>query len=74
MWRVPHTRVFGGIYVRKRVGDTVRVARNVLDFLKLIIDKDGGLNINREDDIVAACLLSQAGQVVRAPAATSAAK
>ena len=49
-------------------------ARNVLDFLKLIIDKDGGLNINREDDIVAACLLSQAGQVVRAPAATSAAK
>ena len=49
-------------------------ARNALDFLKLIIDKDGGLNINREDDIVAACLLSQAGQVVRAPAATSAAK
>lgn len=49
-------------------------ARNVLDFLKLIIDKDGGLAINREDDIVAACLLSQAGQVVRAPAATSTAK
>ncbi|KHK50616.1 NADP transhydrogenase subunit alpha [Ralstonia sp. A12] len=49
-------------------------ARNVLDFLKLIIDKDGGLAINLEDDIVAACLLSQAGQVVRAPAATSTAK
>ena len=49
-------------------------ARNVLDFLKLIVDKDGGLVINREDDIVAACLLSQAGQVARAPAATSAAK
>jgi NAD(P) transhydrogenase subunit alpha len=49
-------------------------ARNVLDFLKLIFDKDGGLVINREDDIVAACLLSQGGQTVRALAAMSTAK
>ncbi|MGY2491292.1 Re/Si-specific NAD(P)(+) transhydrogenase subunit alpha [Cupriavidus sp. CP313] len=33
-------------------------ARNVLDFLKLIFDKDGRLVINREDDIVAACLMT----------------
>jgi NAD(P) transhydrogenase subunit alpha len=40
-------------------------ARNVLDFMKLVIDKDGGLTINREDDIVAACLLSTGGEVLR---------
>jgi len=33
-------------------------ARNVLDFLKLILDKDGRLVIDRQDDIVAACLMT----------------
>jgi len=32
-------------------------ARNVLDFLKLIIDKEGKLVIDKQDDIVAACLM-----------------
>ncbi len=32
-------------------------ARNVLDFLKLVIDKDGQFTLNLEDDIVAACLM-----------------
>ncbi|MGN6390224.1 MAG: Re/Si-specific NAD(P)(+) transhydrogenase subunit alpha [Burkholderiaceae bacterium] len=40
-------------------------ARNVLDFLKLIVDKDGKLAINREDEIVAATLLCTGGDVVR---------
>jgi NAD(P) transhydrogenase subunit alpha len=40
-------------------------ARNLLDFLKLIITKDGALNIDLEDDIVAACLMTQGGQVKR---------
>ncbi|MBL8383655.1 MAG: Re/Si-specific NAD(P)(+) transhydrogenase subunit alpha [Burkholderiales bacterium] len=40
-------------------------ARNVQDFLKLIIDKDGKLAINKEDEIVAACLLTENGQVVK---------
>jgi NAD(P) transhydrogenase subunit alpha len=40
-------------------------ARNVLDFLKLIVNKEGGLNIDLEDDIVAACLMSKDGQVTR---------
>ncbi len=40
-------------------------ARNVLDFLKLIVDKDATLAINREDEIVAATLLCTAGEVVR---------
>ncbi|MCY0854203.1 Re/Si-specific NAD(P)(+) transhydrogenase subunit alpha [Cupriavidus sp. D39] len=34
-------------------------ARNVLDFLKLIIDKEGKLSINLEDDIVEACLMTR---------------
>ena len=40
-------------------------ARNVIDFLKLIVDKDGNLAINKEDEIVAACLMTEAGQVVK---------
>lgn len=40
-------------------------ARNVLDFLKLILPKDGGLTIDLEDDIVAACRVTQDGQVTR---------
>ncbi|MDR0275264.1 MAG: Re/Si-specific NAD(P)(+) transhydrogenase subunit alpha [Burkholderiaceae bacterium] len=42
-------------------------ARNVLDFLKLILPKEGGLKIDLEDDIVAACLMTQDGQVKRKP-------
>jgi len=40
-------------------------ARNLLDFLKLIITKEGALNIDLEDDIVAACLMTQGGEVKR---------
>jgi len=40
-------------------------ARNVLDFLKLIITKDGALNIDLTDDIVAACLMTQNGEVTK---------
>ncbi|MES2832556.1 MAG: Re/Si-specific NAD(P)(+) transhydrogenase subunit alpha [Pseudomonadota bacterium] len=40
-------------------------ARNVLDFLKLIVDGEGALTINREDEIVAATLLCSAGAVLR---------
>jgi NAD(P) transhydrogenase subunit alpha len=40
-------------------------ARNVLDFLKLIVDKEGQLSINLDDEIVAATLLSKDGEVRR---------
>ena len=40
-------------------------ARNVLDFLKLVINKEGGLHIDLEDDIVAACLVTRDGAVVK---------
>ena len=40
-------------------------ARNVLDFLKLIITKEGALHVDMNDDIVAACLMAQGGEVKR---------
>ena len=43
-------------------------ARNVLEFLKLVIDGEGGFALNGNDGIVAATLLCHAGKVVRPPA------
>jgi NAD(P) transhydrogenase subunit alpha len=40
-------------------------ARNVLDFLKLIVTKEATLKVDLEDDIVAACLMTQGGEVKR---------
>jgi H+-translocating NAD(P) transhydrogenase subunit alpha len=40
-------------------------ARNVLDFLKLILLKEGGLKIDLDDDIVAACLVTRGASVLR---------
>jgi len=40
-------------------------ARNLLDFMKLLFDKEGQFTINLEDDIVAACLMCRDGQIVR---------
>ncbi|WP_261512695.1 Re/Si-specific NAD(P)(+) transhydrogenase subunit alpha [Burkholderia multivorans] len=40
-------------------------ARNLLDFMKLIVTKDGVLNIDLADDIVAATLLCRDGEVTR---------
>lgn len=40
-------------------------ARNIQDFLKLIINADGALAIQRDDEIVAACLVCEGGNVTR---------
>ncbi len=40
-------------------------ARNVLDFLKLVLTKDAGFQVPMDDDIVAACLMTQSGEVKR---------
>jgi NAD(P) transhydrogenase subunit alpha len=40
-------------------------ARNLLDFMKLIVDKEAVLAIPTDDDIVTACLMCQNGQVLR---------
>ncbi len=42
-------------------------ARNVLDFLKLVLPKEAtAVQVPMDDDIVAACLMTQGGQVKRA--------
>lgn len=38
-------------------------SKNVLNFLKLVIDKDGGLNLNYEDDIVAGTCIARGGNI-----------
>ena len=40
-------------------------ARNLLDFMKLIVDKEAKLAIPSDDDIVTACLMCRDGQAVR---------
>jgi len=40
-------------------------ARNVLDFLKLVITKEGTFDVPMDDDIVVACLMTQGGEVKR---------
>ena len=40
-------------------------ARNVLDFLKLVITKEAAFTVPMDDDIVVACLMTQSGEVKR---------
>jgi NAD(P) transhydrogenase subunit alpha len=40
-------------------------ARNVLDFLKLVLPKDAGFTVPMDDDIVVACLMTQGGEIKR---------
>ncbi len=40
-------------------------ARNLLDFLKLILTKEAALAIPTDDDIVTACMVTQGGKVLR---------
>ena len=40
-------------------------ARNVLDFLKLVLTKEGAFHVPMDDDIVAACLMTRDGAVTR---------
>ena len=38
--------------------------KNVLNFLQLIITKEGNINLNFDDDIVAGCCITHDGKVV----------
>ena len=38
--------------------------RNVLNFLKMLINKDGGLEINLEDDIINSACITMAGKII----------
>lgn len=39
-------------------------SKNIQNFLKLILDKEGRLNLNFEDDLVAGCCITHEGKVV----------
>jgi H+-translocating NAD(P) transhydrogenase subunit alpha len=39
--------------------------KNVLNFLQLIIDKEGKLNLNWQDDLVKGCCITHGGEVMR---------
>lgn len=61
-------RIVGETNLAARVGADASAlyARNVLDFLKLVLPKEAtALTIDLEDDIVAACLMTQGGEVKR---------
>lgn len=61
-------RIVGETNLASRVGADASAlyARNVLDFLKLVLPKDATeLTVDMEDDIVAACLMTQGGEVKR---------
>ena len=58
----------GGTYVKAGLvaaDASALYARNVLDFLKLILPREGGVSIDPEDDIVLACLMTRDGEVKR---------
>ena len=38
--------------------------KNVLNFLQLIIDKEGNLNLNWDDDLVKGCCICHGGEIV----------
>ena len=40
-------------------------ARNVLDFLKLVLTKEGSFDVPMDDDIVAACLVTRDGELAK---------
>ncbi|HEV8689295.1 MAG TPA: NAD(P)(+) transhydrogenase (Re/Si-specific) subunit alpha, partial [Ideonella sp.] len=40
-------------------------ARNVLDFLKLVTTTEGAFHVPMDDDIVAACLVTRDGRVLK---------
>jgi NAD(P) transhydrogenase subunit alpha len=44
-------------------------ARNVLSLLQLLLDKEGKLAINTEDEVIAGSLLTHGGQVIHQPTA-----
>jgi NAD(P) transhydrogenase subunit alpha len=46
-------------------------AKNVLNFLKLIIDKDGNVNLNFGDDLVAGTCITHEGKIVNERVASS---
>ncbi|MFM7347302.1 MAG: Re/Si-specific NAD(P)(+) transhydrogenase subunit alpha [Tagaea sp.] len=68
---------YANVPSRLAVDASALYARNLAEFLKLIVQKDGTLKIDREDEILKGCVLTQDGQIVHsafAPAPVAAAQ
>jgi H+-translocating NAD(P) transhydrogenase subunit alpha len=58
--------IIGNSYLQSTMpSDASKVyGKNVLNFLQLITDKEGNLNLNWEDDLVKGCCITHNGAVV----------
>jgi H+-translocating NAD(P) transhydrogenase subunit alpha len=68
---------YANVPSRLAVDASALYARNLAEFMKLIVQKDGTLKIDREDDILKGSVLTQDGQIVHsafAPAPQAAAQ
>ncbi len=57
---------YANVPSRLAVDASALYARNLAEYLKLIVQKDGTLKLDREDEIVKGSLLTQDGQIVHA--------
>ena len=59
--QVAHVGDVNDVFVPRVDLDRLKISETdlALDFLKLIINKDGALHVDMEDDIVAACLINK---------------
>ena len=64
----PHGQIWASSYLPALVAadSSSLYARNVIDFLKLVFNKEGQFHVDLEDDIVKACLMCRDGQLLRA--------
>ena len=58
--------VLGAMFALVAADSSSLYARNVLDFLKLVISKEGTFQVPMDDDIVVACLMTRDGEIRRA--------
>jgi NAD(P) transhydrogenase subunit alpha len=59
-------KIIGNSYLTSKMSmDASKMfGKNIINFLKLIVDKDGNLSINLEDDIVKGTIITHQGEII----------
>jgi NAD(P) transhydrogenase subunit alpha len=59
-------KIIGNSYLTSKMSmDASKMfGKNIINFLKLIVDKEGNLNINLEDDIVKGTIITHQGEII----------